>query len=213
MPELADSTDTSLEARASTDSSTLNRLVLALAPLLALRYQNIDNNAALPLNAAQLGMIDAFGHVAPSTFGNADFDVLALRYGLNQDVTYADDGPLDPRADVQDMVCEANTVSDISLEMLVATSTFCIRNVGSACKAPGTCGSGLTSREWSDDDDEGYESDALSNATTAFDPLFPRYFDEVWLCPHEYLTELTDCTECKHRFGSRWDERNQAKSL
>jgi hypothetical protein len=125
--ETIDSTaNTLILARESMpDPDIITRLVNVFYPLLLAVYENMVDPNVGSLNADQLAMIDAFNRTSAKTWDNVSLEAWSVRLHLYLQGNSLSD-PLDPRAEISNMLCEASTSNNNTNGMLVLSNSVCM---------------------------------------------------------------------------------------
>ena len=118
-------TDISAYPNCNCVSDTIDRLVKALYPLLLSVYVYFANPSFGDLNTEQLAEVEVFAHTSPEVWGNAPIVDWSRRLQSTLQATSVAD-PLDPRAEVRDMICEASNSNNHTLGMLVLSDSVCM---------------------------------------------------------------------------------------
>lgn len=152
-PDISDSktigstANTSIMARGSPiDNDTLIRLIRTIYPLLMAIFVHTINPKFLSLTPKQLAEAQAFAHVSATTWGNASLVTWAWRLHEAQQ-RYGILDPLDPRADVLNMICEGPESNTETLGILTLLSSVCMTQ-SSDCTNPSNCLLNSTSRSF-----------------------------------------------------------------
>jgi hypothetical protein len=132
LPTNSDSSDsetiesTSVAAREPvTDPDIFSRLVDVLYPFLLAVYVSSVNANFGSLNADQLAQAEAFAHTSVNTWGNVSLEAWNVRLHQILQANSPSD-PLDPRAEVYDMICKASSSKDNTDSMLVLSNSVCL---------------------------------------------------------------------------------------